>query len=115
MLQYLADNNIEDMYNCLKMPTSRFRKILASLFLFAALCVSAQAATYTWVGGTVAADGKQYWSEPNNWTSSDGGTSYPGEDDIVYIGKTAEIFVDDSGAKAKGLSLANNGQSSSFR
>ena len=105
-----------DMYNCLKMPTSRFRKILASLFLFAALCVSAQAATYTWVGGTVAADGKQYWSEPNNWKTDteNPATTAPGTNDIVYIRSNAIIDIGSSVVTIDGLSLGNNGLSDNF-
>lgn len=36
-----------DMCNCLKMPTSRIRKILASIFVFLTLCVGAWTETYT--------------------------------------------------------------------
>ena len=103
------------MYNCLQKIKAYFsQKLLAFTTVFMMMCGIAQAATYTWTGGTTGTNGKEYWAEPDNWSSSDGGTSYPGENDIVYIGKNAEIFLDDSGAKAKGLSLANNGQSSSF-
>ena len=52
------------MDNCLKIPKTRFRKLLASLFVFAGLCMSAQAADYTWNGSA----GDNLWDTAENWT-----------------------------------------------
>ncbi len=76
-----------DMYNCLKMPTSRFRKLFASLFVFAGLSVGAQAASYYWVGG---ASGN--WSDPTKW-SIDGTTLTPQESGALVPGSNASDIV----------------------
>ncbi len=61
------------MDNCLKMPTYRFRKLVASLFVFTALCWSAWAETYYWVGGE-----NGDWGDLSNWnTASNGSGSHP--------------------------------------
>lgn len=81
------------------MPTLRLRKLLASLFVFASLCVGAQAATYWWTGGAAG-----NWSDPENWsTGSDiasltaqaAGAPVPGDDpaDIVNLISAANITV----------------------
>lgn len=99
MIQLIADNNIEDMDNCLKMPTLRFRKLFAFLFVFASLCVGAQAETYWWTGGTTG-----NWSDPTNWstgpdiehlTAQAAGAPVPGSDpaDIVNLISAATISV----------------------
>ncbi len=56
------------------------------LFLCAVLlcAVSAFGATYTWTGATSTA-----WDEATNWTSSDGGSTFPGNGDNVTIPDTA--------------------------
>ena len=88
------------MYNCLKMPTLRFRKLLASLFVFAGLSVCTQAATYWWTGGAAG-----NWSAPENWstgpdiehlTAQTAGAPVPGSDttDIVNLISAATITVD---------------------
>ena len=74
-----------DMYNCLKLPTSRFRKFLAVLIVFSSIFMSAQATTYYWVGGESG-----NWNNAANWSTTEGGsggtgTAYPGADDTVYI------------------------------
>ena len=76
------------MYNCLKMPTSRFRKLLASLFVFAAICVSALAADYTWTGNA----GDNDWNNAANWNPS---TAVPGADDTVTLTNTVTIELSD--------------------
>lgn len=76
------------MYNCLKMPTSRFRKLLASLFVFAGLCMSAQAADYTWTG---AVDND--WNNAANWNPS---TAVPGAADTVILNNTVNITLSDN-------------------
>lgn len=76
------------MYNCLKMPTSRFRKLLASLFVFAGLYMSAQAADYTWTG-TYDND----WNNPANWNPS---TAVPGAADTVILNNTVNITLSDN-------------------
>ncbi len=107
-----------DMYNCLKMPTSRFRKILASLFLFAALCVSAQAASYYWVGG---ASGN--WSDPTKWsingttlTPQESGDPVPGSNasDIVNLISAATITVNSDITIAQLLIPNPNNQADDF-
>lgn len=76
------------MDNCLKMPTSRFRKLLASLFVFAGLCMSAQAADYTWTGNA----GDNDWNNPANWNPS---TAVPGAADTVTLNNTVNITLSD--------------------
>jgi hypothetical protein len=51
--------------------TSLFARLLLAL----SVCVSAEAATYTWTGGY--AEGPE-WNTSAPWTSSDGGAAYPG-------------------------------------
>ena len=83
------------MYNCLKTPTSRFRKLFASLFVFAGLSVGAWAEKYYWVGS--AGDG--LWTTATNWnTAADGsgtaaGTGGPTSGDYVYITSSAVISI----------------------
>ena len=94
MLQLFTDN-IEDMCNCLKMPTSQFRKLLSTLFVFIALCVSAQAETYYWIGGGT----DNNWTTVENWSTTEGatpgtGTSSPGSDDIVHIYGDVDVILD---------------------
>lgn len=69
------------------MPTSRFRKLLASLFVFAGLCMSAQAADYTWTG---AVDND--WNNAANWNPS---TAVPGAADTVTLNNTVNITLSD--------------------
>ena len=88
-----------DMYNCLKTPTSQFRKLLASLFVSAALCAGAWAETYYWVGGAtdVNGDPDNNWAIGSNWnTASDGtGTAAPdggpSTEDTVQLQGNEEI------------------------
>ena len=85
------------MDNCLKMPTSRFRKLFASLFVFVALCAGAQAAEYYWIGG--GADNN--WSTLANWNTALDGTgstpaAAPGADDTAYI--TGNVTINDARA-----------------
>lgn len=81
------------------MPTLRFHKLFASLFVFASLCVGAQAETYWWTGGTTG-----NWSDPTNWstgpdianlTPQAAGDPVPGDDpaDIVNLISAATITV----------------------
>ncbi len=84
-----------DMCNCLKMPTSRIRKLLSTLFVFVSLCVSAQAETYYWIGG--APDNN--WSTLANWNTALDGTgstpaAAPGAGDNVYFPKDATVNLD---------------------
>ncbi len=51
--------------------------------VFFSMCASLSASTYTWTGG---GDGSS-WSDSSNWSSDDGGTSYPNAD-----GDTAKII-----------------------
>ncbi len=91
------------MDNCLKMPTYRFRKFLASLFVFAALNFGAwaqtQTVTYTWTGADTT--NPTLWSEPGNWTKKtvidtdpdnpvieNPATTVPGTGDSVIIPNT---------------------------
>ena len=105
-----------DMYNCLKMPTLRFRKLLASLFVFAAFAMSMQAATYYWTGS----GGDGLWTTAANWnTAADGsgtaaGTGGPTSDDHVYITSSAIISIGTENISVDGISLGSNGQSASF-
>ncbi len=111
------------MYNCLKVPTSRFRKLIASLFAFAALCVGAWGETYYWVGGTAGADGKEHWSEPANWstewpalTPQTDGSPVPGDDpaDIVNLVSTTNITIDSNVQIAQLLIPDPNLETTSF-
>lgn len=77
------------------MPTSRFRKLFASLFVFVALCAGAQAAEYYWIGG--GADNN--WTTVANWSTTEGatpgtGTACPGAGDDAYIYGTVTITID---------------------
>ena len=65
------------MDNCLKIPKTRFSKLLASLFVFAGLCMSAQAADYTWTGNV-----DNDWNNALNWNPS---TAVPGAADTVTL------------------------------
>ena len=79
-----------DMCNCLKTPTSQFRKLFSIVFVFISLCASAQAATYYWVGKGV----DNNWKTSKNWDTDPSGDGlddiYPGSNtngntDIAYI------------------------------
>ncbi len=74
---------ILDMYNCLKIPTFRFRKLLAALFVFAAICVSLPAANINWTGNA----GDNDWNNAANWNPQ----SVPGEADTVIFNGAATI------------------------
>jgi len=107
---------IMDMYNCLKKPTSRFRKLVTSLFVFTALCFGAwaqtQTVTYTWTGADTT--NPTLWSEPGNWTKKtvidtdpdnpvieNPATTVPGTGDSVIIPSgTPRINVDITSANA---------------
>lgn len=71
------------MDNCLKIPKTRFRKLLASLFVFAGLCMSAQAADYTWTGNV-----DNDWNNALNWNPS---TDVPGAADTVTLNNAVNI------------------------
>lgn len=71
------------MDNCLKIPKTRFRKLLASLFVFAGLCMSAQAADYTWTGNV-----DNDWNNALNWNPS---TAVPGAADTVTLNNAVNI------------------------
>jgi len=71
------------------MPTSRFRKLLASLFVFAGLYMSAQAADYTWTGNA----GDNDWNNALNWNPS---TVVPGDADTVTLNNTVNITLSDN-------------------
>ena len=62
------------------MPTSRFRKLVASLFVFTALCFGAWAETYHWVG-TKNSD----WNDPENWDAPDGCPDLPRPTDDIIV------------------------------
>ena len=63
---------------------SHFKRVLLALFLFSLLCVtSLWGATYTWTG--TDATSPNDWNTAGNWSSSDGGTTYPGSGDDVVI------------------------------
>lgn len=87
-----------DMYNCLKTPTSRFRKLLASLFVSAALCAgawTAETVTYIWTGDatpdtnwTTAGNWKKQTvddADPYNPVIENPASTVPGENDTSYI------------------------------
>lgn len=103
-----------DMCNCLKMPTSRIRKILASIFVFVTLCAGAMAETYYWTGTDTTSP--THWSVANNWrTDTDNpATTVPGASDIVYIRSNTTIDIGSSDVTIDGLSLGNNGLSENF-
>ena len=96
-----------DMCNCLKMPTSRIRKILASIFVFLTLFVGAWAETYYWVGS----DGN--WTDGSNWnTEPDGSGSNapsggPESTDKVWIIDGSTITLT-SATTIQNLNIANN-------
>ena len=71
------------MDNCLKIPKTRFSKLLASLFVFAGLCMSAQAADYTWTGNV-----DNDWNNALNWNPS---TAVPGAADTVTLNNAVNI------------------------
>ena len=71
------------MYNCLKMPTSRFRKLLAALFVFTTIVIGAQAADRTWTGNA----GDNDWNNATNWNPQ----AVPGEADTVIFNSAATI------------------------
>ncbi len=68
---------------------SFFSKVAAILFFLAA--AHAWTYTYTWAGG---ADGN--WENASNWTSSDGGTGYPGAGDTVRVQSNSTIHLGSS-------------------
>ena len=76
------------MDNCLKIPKTRFRKLLASLFVFAGLCMSAQAADYTWTGNV-----DNDWNNALNWNPS---TAVPGAADTVTLNNAVNITLSDN-------------------
>lgn len=76
------------MDNCLKIPKTRFRKLLASLFVFAGLCMSAQAADYTWTGNL-----DNDWNNALNWNPS---TAVPGAADTVTLNNAVNITLSDN-------------------
>ena len=76
------------MDNCLKIPKTRFRKLLASLFVFAGLCMSAQAADYTWTGNV-----DNDWNNALNWNPS---TDVPGAADTVTLNNAVNITLSDN-------------------
>ena len=96
-----------DMCNCLKLPTSRIRKILASIFVFLTLCVGVWAETYYWVGS----DGN--WTDGSNWnTEPDGSGSNapsggPESTDEVWIIDGSTITLT-SATTIQKLNIANN-------
>ena len=76
------------MDNCLKIPKTRFRKLLASLFVFTGLCMSAQAADYTWTGNV-----DNDWNNALNWNPS---TAVPGAADTVTLNNAVNITLSDN-------------------
>lgn len=76
------------MDNCLKIPKTRFRKLLASLFVFTRLCMSAQAADYTWTGNV-----DNDWNNALNWNPS---TAVPGAADTVTLNNAVNITLSDN-------------------
>ena len=76
------------MDNCLKIPKTRFRNLLASLFVFAGLCMSAQAADYTWTGNV-----DNDWNNALNWNPS---TAVPGAADTVTLNNAVNITLSDN-------------------
>lgn len=59
--------------------------------VFFSMCASLSASTYTWTGG---GDGSS-WSDSSNWSSGDGGSSYPNaDDDTAEILSAASITLD---------------------
>lgn len=84
----------------------RLFMILAGVVL---CCESICGATYIWTG----AGGNSNWTTPGNWTSSDGGATYPSNADKVYIRSAATITLD-ADITIDGLSLGANNQSDDF-
>ena len=85
---------------------SYFSRISFFLFLLAFFSISAPSfsSTYSWTGG--GADDN--WTTSANWTSDDGGTSYPGLDpsDTVQIDSTGTVTLDTNVSMAE---LTNEG------
>ena len=86
------------MYNCLQKIKAHFSpKLLALLTVFMLICMSAQAATYYWVGGATGnwSDATKWSTDETNLTPQVAGSNIPGSDasDIVKLISAANITI----------------------
>lgn len=74
---------------------------IAATTLIAAFAAGAE--TYTWTGSAGTAD----WATSGNWSSSDGGTTFPGSSDTAFFSGNATVAIAE-GQSVGALTLENN-------